>query len=179
MNKLDLQINSQKLWLLTTFAYMDRARELNRMPSKINQVFMSRPFNTLPEASQNIVMDCLGKMDCFQWSADLFMNQIRTTLIEARIEQELYFIPADDHYPYCEKIGQFILGNESIDYRKNIVAYALRLRQHLNTKNTMAKSTLQRFTPDVPTVFCENILLYSIANANWRSLFATHDLIEF
>lgn len=179
---MDISINSQKLWLLTTFAHTERAKALNRMPENINHCFLGAPFTLLPASAKEIVEDCHSKMACFNWSKNLFNRQIRSEVVRAQIEQELYFEPDSEHYLYCEKITDFIFSpEESGPYIKNTISYALYLRRLLN-KNGLCRSTtatLKRFDPDIPKVFCENILLYSIANSNWRSLFPSHDLIEF
>lgn len=178
---LNITINSQKLWLLTTFAHTERAKVLNRMPEKINHMFLGSPYNSRSEAAKAIVDDCQSKMDCFNWTKALFNKQVRSEVVQAQIEQELYFEPDREHYLYCEVITDFIFSPDSTQYIKNTIAYALYLRDLLN-KSGLDRSTmitLQRFDPDIPKVFCENILLYSIGNSNWRSLFPSHDLIEF
>lgn len=178
---LNITINSQKLWLLTTFAHTERAKALNRMPEKINHIFLGSPFDRLGDSAKAIVDDCRSRMECFNWTKALFNRQVRSEVTRAQIEQELYFDPDAEHYLYCEKITDFIFSPDSTQYIKNTIAYGLYLRRLLN-KNGLCRSTsatLQRFDPDIPKLFCENILLYSIGNSDWRSLFPSHDLIEF
>lgn len=178
---LNITINSQKLWLLTTFAHTERAKALNRMPEKINHIFLISPYNTRSDSAKAIVDDCHSKMSCFNWTKDLFNRQVRSEVTRAQIEQELYFDPDAEHYLYCEKITDFIFSPNSTQYIKNTIAYGLYLRGLLDRDGLpqSTSATLQRFDPDIPKVFCENILLYSIGNSDWRSLFPSHDLIEF
>ena len=181
MKKADLNItiNSRKLWLLTTFAHTERAKALNRMPEKINHIFLDSLYASLPTSAEEV--DEYSKMACLNWTKLRFNKQIRIEIDHAGIERELYFKPDKEHYLYCEAITDFVFSPDAEQYIKNTAAYALYLHRLLNMNrlHSSTAATLQRFMPDIPKIFCENILLYSIANSNWRSLFPSHDLIEF
>jgi hypothetical protein len=174
-------LTSHILWELASSAHHARARQLNRMPgnySSCNRKFIDAPFLSCSEEKKAVVIACIKKMKSLQWKEAVFIKQVRVFFAECQAEGELYFSLENEaeHFDWCETISKFVLSAEGNIFIQNTVAYSLYLRSHLLKKpdkvHEKTRATLARFLPDIPEVFCENLLFYTIANSDWRSLFA-------
>jgi hypothetical protein len=166
---------------LASSAHHARARVLERMPanySSCNRKFIDTPFLACSDEKKAMVIACIKKMKCLKWKEQSFLKQVRVFFTECQAEDELYFSPDNEaeHFDWCKKISQFVLSVEASIFIQNTTAYALYLRSHLlkqpDKVHGKTRATLARFLPDIPEVFCENLLFYTIANSDWRSLFA-------